>query len=684
MKNNQIYKAQLNTKSSVESIREYFLLIFLVALFLLPVSAFPQMNYITMGNKAYEKKQYLPAIEYYTKALNKSGDGKAERNQLIYNLAECYRLTNNPKKAGNYYERLIKNKYAADRPEIIFLYASMLTAQGLYAEALPYFEQYISLKPGDLLALNGKASCEMSLRDTAISKKWLVKNLSELNTIDDDFAASCGDAKSTTVVFSTNRKGTTGKEKDNWTGGTFSDLFIATKTNDGKWADVKTIDDKERVNTIANEGTPGFDNQYRTMYFTRCEKFDNSEHFCQIMEADRSGTTWTKPVVVFSDSLGNAGHPTLTTNGLTMIFSSNRPGGFGGKDLWKVTRQSERKPFGEPVNLGPSVNTPGDEMFPYLHNDTILYFASNGLKGYGGLDIYSFSYGNSIGNIHHLPKPVNSQEDDFALTFEKGRESGFFSSRRKGGKGGDDIYYFEKIAPKLSIEGLITEETEKTPLGNLAFRLTDGSSDSVTLLTDVSGRFTISDGKIKPSTTYTLLFSKEGYFSKSERVVTGKPVNDTVYLVSLSLLQIPEKPIVLPDIYYDLDKWDLLPQYQDSLMVLVNILNDNPKISIELASHTDSRASDDYNDALSQKRAESVVSFLTEKGIDPSRLTAKGYGERVPRVLQNTIVKAGYTFPAGTKLTEAFILKIKDPDQREAAYQLNRRTEFSVIRKNIR
>lgn len=389
--------------------------------------------------------------------------------------------------------------------------------------------------------------------------------------------------------------------------------------------------------------------------------------------------------MIYSDSLGNVGHPATTANGLTLIFASNRPRGIGGKDLWKVTRPSERKPFGPAENLGPVINTTGDEMFPSLFTDSVLYFASNGRTGFGGLDIYRVTLGkNGLLEVEHLPRTINSAADDFAMSFEGNREKGFFTSRRAGGKGGDDIYSFEKITRKISLQGSVRDEVTQKPMQRLPFLIIDEKNDTMSVVTDDSGTFLLSGGQIVERSKYTLIFSKDNYFTKKKEVNIGTLRSDTSFNLILVLQPIPDKPMVLPDIYYEFNKWDLAPKYQDSLMVLVKILNDNPKIVIELASHTDSKGSLEYNDTLSMKRAETVVTFLTEKGINKARVVAKGYGKRMPLILATDITKDGYTFQKGTKLTEEYILSIADLKKREVAYQLNRRTEFSVIGKNFK
>ncbi|HPT03861.1 MAG TPA: OmpA family protein [Bacteroidales bacterium] len=659
--------------------------ILILAIIGMHFNLFGQGKYVLMGNKAYENKQYTSAIEYYTKALDKFDGEKLERNEVVFKLADCFRIINNPRKAEVNYQRLVKNKYAEEKPVVYLYYAITLSSQGKYTDALSMFNQYLTRVPGDPLAITGKASCELSLRDTTTETQWFIKNVREINSQDDDFAAVYGDNKFKTVIFTSNRKGATGKEIDNWTDGYFSDLFISTKKKGDIWGMPVLADNNQMVNTSANEGAASLDNQYKELYFTRCGKMHKGKEYCQILEVSRMGNGWGRPIVIYTDSLSNAGHPAITANGLTMIFASNRPGGNGGKDLWKTTRPSKRKSFGHAENLGSIINTSGDELFPSFYNDTILYFASNGRAGYGGLDIYRVTLGkNGPSNVEHLPRPINSYADDFAISFEGNKEKGFFTSRRTGGKGGDDIWYFEKINRKISVQGLVMDEVTQQPMQRLLVNVIDSENDTTTVFTDDKGTFLLSKGQIKEENNYTLIVSKENYFTKKTEVAIGKLKNDTIFHVNFALQPIPEKPIVLPDIYYELNKWDLLPQYQDSLMLLVNVLDDNPKIIIELSSHTDSRASMEYNDELSQKRAETVVKFLTEKGINKARLVAKGYGERMPRVLTTDITKDGYTFERGTKLTEEYILSISDVKKKEVAYQLNRRTEFLVIGKNYK
>jgi peptidoglycan-associated lipoprotein len=378
-----------------------------------------QIYSLSMGNKAYENKQYAIAIEFYNKVLNNPDISKKERNETIFKIADSYRMMNNPRRAIDNYQRLIRAKYNDERPEILLHYALTLNTFGSYAQAIPLFEQYLKKFPESQEALTGKASSLFALENTKISKRWIVRNVRELNSPSDDFSAVFFDAKNASVVFTSNRKGTTGKDKDNWTNGAFSDLFVSTKTKNGSWGNIKLFDETGSINTPANEGVVSFANNFNTLYFTRADKMGNDKPYSQILQSDKTAQGWSKPVVVFSDHTGNVGHPTVFSNELGMIFSSNRDGSFGGKDLWKVTRNTKQEPFSNPVNLGAAINTVGDEMFPMLANDTTLYFSSNGLRGFGGLDLYSVRInGNQISDLEHLPLPVNSPEDDFGISFD--------------------------------------------------------------------------------------------------------------------------------------------------------------------------------------------------------------------------------------------------------------------------
>jgi peptidoglycan-associated lipoprotein len=366
-----------------------------------------------------------------------------------------------------------------------------------------------------------------------------------------------------------------------------------------------------------------------------------------------------------------------------MIFSSGRQGGKGGKDLWRVSRFNRDEPFYEAKNLGSKINSAGDEMFPALVGDTALFFASNGRIGYGGLDLYkAVIEDGQVLKIIHLPPPFNTIEDDFAISYENEYERGFLSSRREGGSGGDDIYYFKRIPLNLQLSGIVRDDSSFMPLHEATVYLYSENGDTSIAFTNEGGYYHFDSAGVKEENHYDLFVEKEDCFNKRQKFHTYGLIRDTSYVINVNLQPIPQKPIVLPDIYYELAKWDLQPQYEDSLQVLVDIMIDNPKIVIELSSHTDFRASIAYNDELSQKRAKTAVDYLVSQGVEEERMVAKGYGETQPRLLNKDFKIDGITFKKGTRLTEKYIRKLGTKRAMEAAHQLNRRTEFKVLRKD--
>jgi len=663
--------------------------IWFVVLILLGLDLFAlgQKKFVDLGYRDFENKQYISAINNFNKALKKFDGDTATRNELVFKLAQCYRLINNPCKTETTLQQLIINKYAEEKPEIYLLCANAQVIQGKYAQALTLYDKFLEGAPDNQVALTGKETCLLSSKDTMGAPGWTVKNLMEINSAYDDFAAIFGDSKFRTVIFASNRKGCTGKYIDNWTNGFFSDFFISSKRKgSGEYSTPILLDKDQVINTLAKEGTGVFYSDYKWLLYTRCAKILTGTDYCKIYQSECQDNSWLNSDLVYFDDEGNVGQPAIASDGLTLYFASGQPGGNGGKDIWKTSRSSVGKPFGPAENLGEMINTQGDEMFPSLVDDSILYYASNGRSGYGGLDIYRIILGrNGPSSVEHLPRPFNSSYDDFAISFDNTGEHGFFTSRRSGGKGGDDIYYFEKTVPrKMFIYGSVKDEVTMSPMAKHLVLLIINNRDTLSVFTNDLGNFRYDDISFSNGNKCTLLVENDKYFTRKITFSPGNLKRDTTYRFTITLQQIPERPVILPDIYYEFNKWDLMPQYQDSLMTLVTLLNDNPKISIELASHTDSRGTEQHNDELSQKRAESVVSFLSEKGIEKTRLTAKGYGKRVPRVLSSDISSDGYIFRKGTVLSGEYINSISDEKKREAAHQLNRRTEFSVINQNAR
>ena len=659
--------------------------ILIAFVFIFQLTLLAQQRHVDKGNEALNDRQYLPAIVFFEKGLTHFKGSDTARNEVIYRLAECFDMTRNLPRAEETYKTLIDNKYAEQQPAIYFHYANILQDQGKFDEAIRFYNRYLKTVPGDALTDSLRESCKLAQTKFVFDERYVITNLPELNTAADDFAAIYGNAASGSIIFTSNRMGTTGKEKeiDNWTGERMSDFFVAIQHADSISSESVLLDETGLINTPDNEGVAVFNAKFTRFYFTRCRQLTEIREYCKIYQVNKSGSAWGRPFEVYATANGNVGHPALSKDELTLYFSSSRLNGHGGKDLWKVTRFNRDEPFYDAKNLGGAINSAGDEMFPTLVADTALFFASNGRIGYGGLDLYKAVLKNGkVMKIIHLPPPFNTVEDDFAISYENGHERGFLSSRREGGSGGDDIYYFKRIPLNLQLTGIVRDDSSFMPVPEATVYLFSENGDTSFTFTNEGGYYHFDSAQLKEDIHYDLFVEKEDYFNKRTKFRTFGLIHDSSFVQNVMLQAIPQKPIVLPDIYYELAKWDLQPQYEDSLQVLVDIMIDNPKIVIELSSHTDFRGSTPYNDELSQKRAKTAVDYLVSQGIEEGRMVAKGYGETQPRLLNKDFKIDGFTFKKGTRLTEKYIWRLQTKRAMEAAHQLNRRTEFRVLRKD--
>jgi peptidoglycan-associated lipoprotein len=644
-----------------------------------------QSRRIAAAEEAFNSFQYNLAATRYKKAYSKT-KSRPEKDKISFKLGESYRMMNSTKKAEAQYRRIIKSDFTRKNPIVYLHYADMLRANEKYDIAKDFYALYAENVPDDVRGANGVKSCQLAADWIANPTKYSIANLKKVNSKGDDFAPSYADKFYNALIFTSTREGSTGKGLDDWTGQNFSDLFLTRQDRKGEWSEPTLADTEGTLNTEANEGTPAFNDKFSTMYYTRCGSAEDEATNCRIMVIKRSGRGWgeVKALELGKDSTVTDGHPSISADELTIVFSSDRKGGQGGKDLWIATRKTTTEEFTKPMNLGDQVNTRGDEVFPFLRNDTTLYFSSNGHPGLGGLDIFKSVKRENIWTTPiNLEVPVNSNGDDFAMIFQPGEDQGFFTSNRKGGKGGDDIYSFINPPLAFTLQGTVKDDRTLQFIPMASVKLVGSDGSSVEAKTDPKGFYSFSKSQIKPNTTYDLTVVKEGYFNKKARETTVGVEKNKDFVIDFILEPIPEKPVVLPDILYDLAKWDLKPQYQDSLRGLIKTLLENETIVVELAAHTDARDTDERNDILSQRRAESVVNYLIERGIDPARLVAKGYGERVPRTLAKDIRKDGTFFKIGTTLTESFIDSLKTVPEKEAAHALNRRTEFKVLSKDF-
>jgi peptidoglycan-associated lipoprotein len=433
----------------------------------------------------------------------------------------------------------------------------------------------------------------------------------------------------------------------------------------------------ETINSEGEEGTPCLNKDYTVMYYAGCKQSKNKNLGCNIYTSKRSGEGWgaSQPLDLgFTDSVVVA-HPAISPDELTLYFVSDMPGGQGETDIWKVTREDVNAKWGSPVNLGSEINTTGSEKFPYVHHDGTLYFSSNGLPGLGGLDIFRAKQApDGHWKVENMRYPINSQADDFGITFQSDKEEGYFSSTR--GRKDDDIYLF--VLPPLRFEIMLYVKDEKKQDNLSESSIKVVSSDGITADYPVNQEG-IAKIQLKPNTDYVFIASSKGHLNGKKRLSTKGLNKNQTFSENLLLASI-DKPIELPNIFYDFGSWQLRPESMTAMDVLVETLNDNPNITIELSSNTDNRGSDKANTELSQKRAQSVVNYLIEKGIAADRLTAKGYGESKPRTVDEAMNKQYAFLPVGTVLNEAFINSLEKIEEQEIAHQLNRRTEFKVLR----
>ncbi len=640
------------------------------------------------ADKDFDNHKYTTALDKYKKLNSKIKDRK-EKNYIRYRMAECYRYMNMPKRAVSAYKALYKKEYYKKTPELLLSYGNTLRKLAKYEDAVPVFEKYKSIKPDDPRGDFGLESCRLAKEWMENPTPHVITNPGTINSKYSDFACTYSSDNYNSLIFTSDREGSTGKDIDEWTNQNFSDLYSSRMDRKGEWSEPTLIDEDEIINTEANEGSPMMNSSFTTLYFMRCGKSKSAKQGCHIYKSKRTGRNFSNPemVPITRDTLAVLGHPTLSEDEKMIIFTANLPGGSGGMDLWYATRKKHSDDFKNPKNLGPLVNTPSNEIFPFLRNDTTLYFASEGHPGLGGLDIFKSTFdGEKWGKPVNIGYPLNSNSDDFAIIFNpNAEEEGYFSSNRKTimderGKGKDDIWHFE-IAPKLfTLSGVIKDDRSLLFLPDVTVKIAGSDGSTYETKTNSVGFYEFKKDQILKNTTYTITASKDKYFTETATETTVGLDKSKDLVRDFVLRPIPKEPIVLPDILYDLGKWDLKPQFQDSLQGLIETLEKNPTIVIELASHTDSRDTEERNDVLSQKRAQSVVDYLIQRGINPKRLVAKGYGERRPRKLRRRYyLNDSVYLDSAAVLNDEFIKNLGDKALQEFAHQLNRRTEFSVI-----
>lgn len=620
------------------------------------------------ANAAFEAGEYFNAIDLYKNAFNRVSDNE-KKAEIYFKIGECYRITGDSRQAELWYNKAIRQEY--QDPIVYLRFGQMKLINEKYEEAIEEFKRYRELVPDDPRGSMGIESCEAAQQWLENPTGYIVENMRTFNSRQRDFSPAYINETYGEVYFTSTREGSSGNATHGATGQNFADIFTTSMDRKGKWSVPVPV---EALNSEFEDGTPCVSRDYSSIYITRCKKGKNQQMGCQIYEAKSDGTSWTEPeaIQILGDSLTVA-HPAISADGNTLYFVSDMPGSIGEHDIWKVTRSNGG--WSEPVNLGEEINTPGNELYPYVHSDGTLYFSSDSRVGLGGLDIYRAEQDETGGwTVENMKPPINSPEDDFGIIFEADAERGFFSSARRG-RGNDEIFSFVLPPLNFNVSGVVKDERTDQVLAGSKVKSVGSDGITVETTTGDEGSFRF---MLKPATDYVFIASQPGYLSGKVRESTkgldqSKDFQVTIYLSST------EQIIEVPDIFYDFAKWDLRPESMVSLDNLVEILNDNPNVTIELMSHTDSRGLPADNQELSQKRAQSVVDYLISKGIATDRLQAKGYGESQPKVVDEK-VREDYDFlDLGDVLTEDFINQLPSPELQEKAHQVNRRTEFRVL-----
>jgi peptidoglycan-associated lipoprotein len=622
------------------------------------------------ADDAFNKGFFYNAIELYKKAYTTEKKA-SDKALLIFKVAQAYRALGDAENAEVWYEKANKAQYPD--PITYYYIGEALKEQGKYAEAIAAYNKYKEKNPGDMRADASLASCQQAQAWKDAPSRYKVDPEVLLNSQQYDFSAAFSDKSNSDVVFASSRSAATGTETDGIVGESFTDLFSSSRDKLGKWSEPVRL--PPVINTPAHEGSATFNSKRNIMYFTRCPHEKKKAFGCDIWMSKTVGANYSEPVMLplkpqqakGDSATVTIGHPTLSKEDDMLIFSSNMAGGQGGKDLWKVKLDNNGMPTGPVSNLGNEINTPKDEMFPFLRNNGDLYFSSNGISGMGSMDIYRAEKTGegTWSHVENMKYPINSAGDDFSIVFDGDEERGFFTSNRPGGKGEDDIWRFYVPDMVFALQGVVKDKVTGEPLPDAKVEVvgTDGSNFST--LADANGGFSFEeDGKdryIKENTSYTVRASKNQYLVVNDQITTVGLTESTTFVKEYLLQPVaPDKAIALPEVLFDLGSAALRPEGKDSLQTLYQTLVDNPTIVIELAAHTDSRGSDKSNMTLSQNRAQSCVNYLISRGIDPARMVAKGYGE------------------SRLRITDAEIAKMATNEEKEAAHQKNRRVEFTV------
>ena len=616
--------------------------------------------------------EYYDAAAQYKQAYSKTPPKERDRRGLIAGkMAVCYRKINSTPKAVAAYRNMVRYNKATmeDRLEL----GRQLLKNGDYKQAAEQFGVVLDSMPDNVLARNGLLSAQQAPAWKKQGSRYTVKRMDVFNSRRAEYSPMLSGDQFDQLYFTSTRNDATGDELSGITGTKNGDIFVSQKDDKGKWSKPEVVNGG--LNTEADEGASCLSPDQREMYLTQCVTDPSYPRYAQIVKSNRSDAAWGKAssVELTKDTLSCFAHPAVSPDGQWLYFVSDMPGGKGGLDIWRVRITSAG--YGGVENLGEPINTPGNEMFPTFRPNGDLYFSSDGHPGMGGLDIF-IAHPGKTGRyvLEHPGYPLNSQGDDFGMTFEGVKNRGFFSSNRNDGRGWDHIYSFVNPEIVQSVKGWVYEqEGYELPAAQVYMIGSDGTNLKLGVKSD--GSF---EKELTPGVEYMFLATCKGFLNHKEELKVV-PMNDShEYVLQFPLASITA-PVLIDNIFYDFNKATLRPESQTALDELVKLLNENPNVTIELSSHCDYKGSSAYNKLLAQRRAESVVNYLVDKGIARDRLSPVGYGKEKPKTIRKKLTEKLTWLKEGDVLTEDFIKKL-DPEKQEICNQLNRRTEFIVLR----
>lgn len=645
----------------------------LLLLLVLALSSCGADKNLKRGEKYLAIGEYYDAANEFKTAYQKTPSKERDkRGQRARKMAFCYDRSLQTAKAVAAYRNAIRyNQATADD---MLAYARLLLKNGNYKEAEAAFTQVLDSMPDNILARNGQLSARQAPTIKNEGSRYTVKKMDVFNSRRAEYCPMLLGDESDQLYFTSSRNEAQGDELSGITGTKPADIFLSEKDDKGHWSRPEPV--VGGLNTDYDEGACAFSTDGRTMYLTQCSTDPSYPRYAKIMTASRSDASWGKAseLKLSNDTLSSFAHPAISPDGEWLYFTSDMPGGKGGLDIWRVRLTAAG--VGGVENLGEPVNTPGDEAFPAFRPNGDFYFSSNGHPGLGGYDIFIARVGNDHRyHLEHPGYPLNSQGDDFGITFEGPYNRGFFSSNRNDGRGWDHIYSFNNPEIVNTIKGYVYEmDGYELTAAEVHIVADDGTNETIGVRSD--GSFT---KVVTPGVSYLVMATCQGYLNHMEELTIAATDESHEDVLQFPLAPI-SMPVLIDNIFYEFDRAELTKDSEKALDELVTLLNQNPHVTIELSAHCDYKGSAEYNKRLSQRRAESVVNYLMDHGIEADRLTPVGYGKDRPKKVRAKLAKKYSWLKEGDELTEDFIKGIDNEERQEICNSINRRTEFTVLR----